>query len=83
MIGNPGHGDRFFFIPRRQRNIQNRGRSLRILKKHFIEIPHAEEEKTVRVLGFPLCILFQHGGHLHTIRKLHGSTSFVLQIILQ
>ena len=42
-------------------NIKHRRRDMGIFEEHLIKIAHAEKEKRVRILLFPINILLQHG----------------------
>ena len=62
VVGDSAHGDGAFPIPGGEGNLQLAGGGLRVVKKEFVKVAHAEEEQGVRIERFGPHVLAHEGG---------------------
>ncbi len=65
VVRDPRHRDRpLAFLARRERELQQAGRGVRVLEEQLVEIPEAEQQQVVRVALLELPVLQHHRGQL-------------------
>ncbi len=61
VVGHTAHGDRPFFIPCRECDLQFSRGNLRIFKKELVEVAHAEKEQGIGILTLGGRVLAHEG----------------------